>query len=31
MVKLFPHPVAGITGTLSFIENVLNACMDRKK
>ena len=31
MVKLAPHSVAGITGTLSFIENVLNACMDRKK
>ena len=31
MVTLFPHPVAGISGTLSFVENVLNACMDRKK
>jgi nitrogenase molybdenum-iron protein alpha/beta subunit len=31
MVTLSPHPVAGITGTLSFVENVLNACMDRKK
>ena len=31
MVKLAPHSVAGITGTLSFVENVLNACMDRKK
>ena len=31
MVKLAPHAVAGITGTLSFVENVLNACMDRKK
>jgi nitrogenase molybdenum-iron protein alpha/beta subunit len=31
MVTLAPHSVAGITGTLSFIENVLNACMDRKK
>jgi nitrogenase molybdenum-iron protein alpha/beta subunit len=31
IVKLAPHSVAGITGTLSFIENVLNACMDRKK
>jgi len=30
-VNLAPHPVAGITGTLSFIENVLNACMDRVK
>ena len=31
MVKLAPHSVAGITGTLSFVEDVLNACMDRKK
>ncbi len=31
IVKLVPHSVAGVTGTLSFIENVLNACMDRKK
>jgi nitrogenase molybdenum-iron protein alpha/beta subunit len=31
MVKLAPHSVAGITGTLSFVENVLNVCMDRKK
>jgi nitrogenase molybdenum-iron protein alpha/beta subunit len=31
MVKLVPHSVAGITGTLSLVENVLNACMDRKK
>jgi nitrogenase molybdenum-iron protein alpha/beta subunit len=31
MVKLAPHAVAGITGTLSFVEDVLNACMDRKK
>jgi len=31
MVQLSPHPVAGITGTLSFTENVLNACIDRKK
>ncbi len=30
-VKLAPHSVAGISGTLSFVENVLNACMDRKK
>ena len=29
-VRLFPAPLAGINGTLSFIENVLNACMDRK-
>jgi nitrogenase molybdenum-iron protein alpha/beta subunit len=31
IVKLAPHPVAGISGSLSFIENVLNACMDRRK
>jgi nitrogenase molybdenum-iron protein alpha/beta subunit len=31
MVKLAPCSVAGITGCLSFVENVLNACMDRKK
>jgi nitrogenase molybdenum-iron protein alpha/beta subunit len=31
MVQLAPHPVAGITGNLSFLENVLNACMDQKK
>ena len=30
-VQLVPHPVSGIAGTLSFVENVLNACMDRKK
>lgn len=30
-VKLAPHPVAGITGTLLFIEKIINACMDRKK
>ena len=30
-VRLAPHPVAGISGTLSFIEDVLNACMDRRK
>jgi nitrogenase molybdenum-iron protein alpha/beta subunit len=30
MVRLAPHSVAGITGTLSFIEDVLNACRDRK-
>jgi len=30
-VKLAPHSLAGITGTLSFMEDVLNACMDRKK
>jgi nitrogenase molybdenum-iron protein alpha/beta subunit len=31
MVQLAPHPVAGISGILSFLENVLNACMDQKK
>jgi nitrogenase molybdenum-iron protein alpha/beta subunit len=31
MVQLAPQPAAGITGILSFIENVLNACMDQKK
>lgn len=29
-VKLAPHPVAGISGSLTFIEDVLNACMDMK-
>ena len=29
-VRLYPSPLAGINGTLSFIENVLNACMDKK-
>ena len=29
-VRLYPAPLAGINGTLSFIENVLNACMDKK-
>jgi nitrogenase molybdenum-iron protein alpha/beta subunit len=29
-VRLFPAPLAGINGTLSFIEQVLNASMDRK-
>lgn len=28
-VRLNPEPLAGINGTLSFIEHVLNACMDR--
>ncbi|MDD1696454.1 MAG: nitrogenase component 1 [Methanoregula sp.] len=31
IVQLAPPSVAGITGTLSFVENVLNACLDRKK
>lgn len=30
-VKLAPHPVTGISGSLCFVENVLNACMDRGK
>jgi nitrogenase molybdenum-iron protein alpha/beta subunit len=30
-VNLAPHPVAGITGTLLFVEQVLNSCMDKKK
>ncbi len=29
-VRLSHPPLAGISGTLSFIENVLNACMDKK-
>jgi nitrogenase molybdenum-iron protein alpha/beta subunit len=29
-VRLSPVPLVGINGTLSFIEHVLNACMDRK-
>jgi len=29
-VRLSPAPLAGINGTLSFIEQVLNACIDRK-
>lgn len=29
MVKLAPIPVAGINGTLFFMEQVLNACMDK--
>jgi nitrogenase molybdenum-iron protein alpha/beta subunit len=31
VVKLAPHPVAGITGTLLFVEEVLNSCRDQKK
>jgi nitrogenase molybdenum-iron protein alpha/beta subunit len=31
IIRLAPQTVAGITGTLAFVENVLNACMDRKK
>jgi nitrogenase molybdenum-iron protein alpha/beta subunit len=30
ITRLAPQTVTGITGTLSFVENVLNACMDRK-
>lgn len=29
-VRLASRPIAGIEGTLGFIEDVLNACMDRK-
>jgi nitrogenase molybdenum-iron protein alpha/beta subunit len=29
-VRLSPVPLAGINGTLSFMEQVLNACMDKK-
>lgn len=29
-VRLISRPVAGIAGTLCFMEEVLNACMDRK-
>jgi nitrogenase molybdenum-iron protein alpha/beta subunit len=29
-VRLAPHPLAGINGTLSFMEQALNACMDRR-
>ena len=28
MVRLYPLPLAGTSGTLSFIEQVLNACID---
>jgi nitrogenase molybdenum-iron protein alpha/beta subunit len=30
-VRLAPHAIAGIGGTLSFIEDILNECMDKKK
>ena len=30
-VRLAPHAITGIAGTLSFIEDVLNECMDTKK
>jgi nitrogenase molybdenum-iron protein alpha/beta subunit len=30
-VRLAPRPLAGIHGTLSFMEDVLNTCMDLKK
>jgi nitrogenase molybdenum-iron protein alpha/beta subunit len=29
-VRLSPTPIAGINGALSFIEHVLNSCMDQK-
>jgi hypothetical protein len=29
-VRLAPRPLAGIHGTLSFMEDVLNTCMDTK-
>jgi nitrogenase molybdenum-iron protein alpha/beta subunit len=29
--RLFPTPLAGINGSLSLIEHVLNACMDKKR
>ena len=29
-VRLFPEPIAGISGTLSFMEDVINACIDRE-
>jgi nitrogenase molybdenum-iron protein alpha/beta subunit len=29
-VRLAPRPLAGIHGTLSFVEDVLNTCMDKK-
>ncbi len=31
MVKLAPHPVAGISGSLTLVEDVLNACMDQRR
>jgi nitrogenase molybdenum-iron protein alpha/beta subunit len=31
VVKLAPAPLAGINGTLFFMEQVLNACMDRTR
>lgn len=30
-VRLSSHPIAGVEGTLRFIDEVLNACMDRHK
>jgi nitrogenase molybdenum-iron protein alpha/beta subunit len=30
-VKLALHPVAGVDGTLTFVENVLNTCMDQRR
>lgn len=31
VIRLAPVPLAGINGTLSFVEQVLNACMDRSR
>jgi nitrogenase molybdenum-iron protein alpha/beta subunit len=31
MVRLSPAPLAGINGALAFIEQVLNASMDKKR
>jgi nitrogenase molybdenum-iron protein alpha/beta subunit len=30
-VRLAPRPLAGINGTLTFMETVLNTCMDKKR
>jgi nitrogenase molybdenum-iron protein alpha/beta subunit len=30
-VRLVPRPLAGIDGSLSLIEEVLNACLDRER
>jgi hypothetical protein len=31
VIRLAPTPLAGINGTLFFVEQVLNACMDRSR
>jgi len=31
MVRLAAHPIAGVQGALSFMETVLNACMDLRR